>query len=399
MIDLLPTLRAALFESSAILSVSEATGHIKSLLEDDPVLADCWVRGEVSDPRTYASGHTYFTLRDGTSQLKCVLFKQKARGLDPLEGGRQYVVRGSVGVYEANGVYQFYVSDHRPVGIGELFEQFEQLKAKLKGEGLFDPARKRPLPRWPRRIGIVTSPHGAVIHDLQRVIDRRFPLVEIVLAPCQVQGAGAVPTIVAALKAIDAADCDVIVLARGGGSVEDLWAYNDESVARTIGARVTPVVSAIGHETDFTIADFVADVRAATPSVAAELIVPDMEELRRQIGSLATRAERAVRAQLWTSQDDLAERLAALRRAVATRMERSETRLAALTGRLSALSPLSILTRGYAVARDAAAGTVIRSVGQVAIDQSIDIILADGTLEVRVVAVQARTPKKETLDE
>ena len=395
MIDLLPSLRAALFESSAVLSVSEATIHIKSLLEDDPLLADCWVRGEVSDPRTYASGHTYFTLRDGTSQLKCVLFKQKARGLEPLEGGRQYVVRGSVGVYEANGVYQFYVTDHRPVGIGELFEQFERLKAKLEGEGLFDPARKRPLPPWPGRIGIVTSPHGAVIHDLRRVIDRRFPLVEIVLAPCQVQGAGAVPTIVAALRAVDALGCDVIVLARGGGSMEDLWAYNDEAVARAVASCATPVVSAVGHETDFTIADFVADVRAATPSVAGQLIVPDIEELRRQIAALATRAERAVRAQVWTLQDDLTVQLASLRRAVVMRLERGETRLAALMGRLSALSPLSILTRGYAVARDAASGAVIRSVDQVAIDQSIQIVLADGTLGAGVVTVQPHSPKRQ----
>ncbi|HET6316050.1 MAG TPA: exodeoxyribonuclease VII large subunit, partial [Chloroflexota bacterium] len=164
MIDLLPSLRAALYTGPTVLTVSEATGHIKSLLEDDPTLADCWVRGEVSDPRTYASGHTYFALRDGASQLKCVLFKQKARGLDRLENGRQYVVRGSVGVYEANGAYQFYVSDHRPVGIGELYQQFELLKAKLEAEGLFAPERKRSLPAWPRRIGVVTSPQGAVIH-------------------------------------------------------------------------------------------------------------------------------------------------------------------------------------------------------------------------------------------
>ncbi|HEU5317443.1 MAG TPA: exodeoxyribonuclease VII large subunit [Chloroflexota bacterium] len=370
-----------------VLSVSEATGHIKSLLEDDSTLADCWVRGEVSDPRTYASGHTYFTLRDGESQLKCVLFKQKARGLEKLEHGRQYIVHGSVGVYEANGVYQFYVTDHRPLGVGELYQQFELLKSKLEADGLFATERKRPLPVWPKRIGIATSPQGAVIHDLKQVIGRRFPLVEVVLAPCQVQGAPAVPTIVASLQALQRAGCDVIVVARGGGSIEDLWAYNDEAVARAIAACGVPVVSAVGHETDFTIADFVADVRAATPSVAGELLVPDAAELRRQLASLTTRAERAVQAQLWTAQSDLVERAAALKRHLAMRLERADSRLTALNGRLAALSPLSVLARGYAVARDAVSGAVVRSVSEVCEGQELSVLVADGTLAARVSSV------------
>lgn len=398
MIDLLPALRAKAGTLAPVipfaplaLSVSEATGHIKSLLEDDPTLADCWVRGEVSDPRTYASGHTYFTLRDGESQLKCVLFKQKARGLEKLEHGRQYVVRGSVGVYEANGVYQLYVTDHRPLGAGELYQQFELLKARLEADGLFAPDRKRPLPAWPKRIGIATSPQGAVIHDLKQVIGRRFPLVEVALAPCQVQGAAAVPTIVASLHALERAECDVIVIARGGGSMEDLWAYNDEAVARAIAGRSVPVVSAVGHETDFTIADFVADVRAATPSVAGELLVPDAAELRRRVASLTTRAERAVQAQLWTAQSDLVELSAALKRHLAMRLERADLRISALRGRLVALSPLSILGRGYAVARDAESGAVIRSVSDAHDGQELSVLVADGTVGARVTSVARGT--------
>src|SRR5919197_178186 len=209
MIDLL---RAALW-GPPTLSVSEANAHVKALLDDDPILADCWVRGEVGDARTYPSGHTYFVLRDGASQLKCGLFRQKARRLDPLENGRQYVVRGAIAVYEASGVYQLYVTDHRPLGIGELYQQFELLKARLEAEGLFAAERKRPLPRWPRRIGIATSKQGAVLHDLRTVIGRRYPLAELVLAPCQVQGAEAVRSIVASVRALNAAGVDVIVVA------------------------------------------------------------------------------------------------------------------------------------------------------------------------------------------
>ena len=390
-IDLLPQLQAA-FAGPAVLSVSEAAGHIKSLLDDDPTLADCWVRGEVSDPRTYSSGHTYFTLKDGGSQLKCVLFRQRSRGLEPLQHGRQYVVRGAISVYEQSGVYQLYVVDYRPVGIGELYAQFERLKARLEAEGLFAPERKRPLPGWPQRIGIATSAQGAVLHDLRTIIERRYPLVELVLAPCAVQGADAVRSIAASVRALDLAGVDVVIVARGGGSIEDLWAFNDERVARAIVACSVPVVSAVGHETDFTIADFVADLRAPTPSAAGELIVPNIADLARELTSLATRAERAMQAQLWLSQNELLDREARLRRAMNTRVQRLETRLSALDGRLQALSPLAVLQRGYAVVRDAETGHLIRNATQVQARQPVEVLLAGGHFTAVVRDVSLDTP-------
>jgi exodeoxyribonuclease VII large subunit len=387
----------ALHWGPAMFSVSEATAHVKALLDDDPILADCWVRGEVSDARTYASGHTYFTLRDGASQLRCVLFRQRARRLEPLENGRQYVVRGAIAVYEASGVYQLYVTDHRPLGIGELYQQFELLKARLEAEGLFAAERKRPLPRWPQRIGVATSAQGAVLHDLRQVIGRRFPLAELVLAPCQVQGAEAVRAVVASIRALNRAEVDVIIVARGGGSIEDLWAFNEEPVARAIAASEVPVVSAIGHETDFTIADFAADLRAPTPSAAAEVVVPDAAELSRQVGALALRVERAMKAQLWLAQADCAEREARLRRALANHVERAEGRLGALQGRLDALSPLRVLGRGFAVVRDARTQMVVRSVGRAAPGQAIDVLLRDGRLLATVDGVDAGAAAAEHL--
>ncbi|HET7771096.1 MAG TPA: exodeoxyribonuclease VII large subunit [Chloroflexota bacterium] len=383
--------------SAGVLGVSEVTAQIKSLLEDDPTLSDCWVRGEVSDPRTYGSGHTYFTLKDSDSQLKCVLFKQRARGLEPLQNGRLYAVRGAISVYESRGEYQLYVTDHRPIGVGELYQQFELLKAKLEAEGLFSPERKRPLPAWPRRIGIATSKQGAVLHDLQQVIGRRYPLAELLLAPCQVQGADAVRSIVRSLRALSAKQVDVIVLARGGGSAEDLWAFNDEAVARAIAASAAPVVSAVGHETDFTIADFVADVRAATPSVAGELVVPDSTELNRQVAELALRARRALEAQLWSDQTNVLDATHRLQRALAGRLERTESRLAALSGRLEALSPLAVLGRGYAVVRDAESGAVLRSSAAAHVGQRLDVRLAQGELTAQVSAVAPPTRVAEAL--
>jgi len=384
MIDLLPFIQAA----PQTLSAAEATAYVKQLLDDDPTTSDVWVRGEVSDPRTYASGHTYFTLRDASSQLKCVLFRQRSRGLEPLEHGRQYVVRGSVSVYESSGALQLYVTDHRPIGVGELYQQFEALKARLEAEGLFAAERKRPLPAWPRRIGIATSAQGAVLHDLRTVIGRRYPLAELVLAPCQVQGAEAVRAIVASIRALGNADVDVIVVARGGGSIEDLWAFNEEAVARAIAGSCVPVVSAVGHETDFTIADFVADLRAPTPSAAGELLVPDIAALDAHLVSLGQRADRAVKAQLWVAGSDLSDAAARLRRALARHVERAHSRLDAAQARLAALSPLGVLGRGYAVLCDAETRRVVRSVHEVHAGQQVDVLLADGRLHATVESTQ-----------
>ncbi|HEX2184243.1 MAG TPA: exodeoxyribonuclease VII large subunit, partial [Chloroflexota bacterium] len=376
------------------LSVSEVNARIKELIDEDSTLADLWIRGEVTDARTYTSGHTYFTLRDGTAQLKCVLFRQRSRGLERLENGHLYVIHGSISVYEANGVYQLYVLDHRRLGTGELYQQFEALKAQLELEGLFAPERKRPLPRWPRRIGIATSPQGAVLHDLRQVIGRRFPLAELVLAPCQVQGAEAVRAVVASLRALNAAGVDVIVVARGGGSIEDLWAFNHEAVARAIAASAVPVVSAIGHETDFTIADFVADLRAPTPSAAGELMVPDAATLAVQIDDLGRRAERAIKAQLWVAHNDAAELEHRLRRAIAARLDRAEGRLRTLEGRLRSLSPRHVLARGYALVRDPATARLVRHTGQVTTGQEIRVCLTDGELAATVTAVEPTSEER-----
>jgi exodeoxyribonuclease VII large subunit len=388
MIELLPFLQ----RSAMTVTVAEATAYVKQLLEDDPTLADLWIRGEVSDPRNYASGHTYFTLRDASSQIKCVLFKQKARGLPPLEHGRQYLVRGAVSVYEANGAYQFYVADHRPLGAGDFYLEFEALKTRLEAEGLFAPERKRPLPRWPARIGVATSAHGAVLHDLRNVLGRRYPLAEIVLAPCQVQGAEAVRTVVASVRALAAAAVDVIVVARGGGSIEDLWAFNDEQVARAIAAATVPVVSAIGHETDFTIADFVADLRAPTPSAAAELVVPDTTALDAEIRHLLERAGRALKAQLWMAGADVDDRATRLRHAFARRLERAERRLGGAEARLATLSPHGVLARGYAVALDAETRTAIRSASATHPGQRLDLLFADGRVPAVVETPGHSTP-------
>lgn len=383
---------------AATLSVSETTAYVKTLLEDDPTLSDCWVRGEISDARVYPSGHTYFTLRDATSQLKCVLFRQHARGLPPLENGRQYAVRGGISIYDEKGIYQLYVTDHRPLGIGELYQQFEQLKSRLEAEGLFAPERKRPLPRWPRRIGIATSAQGAVLHDLRHVIGRRFPLAELVLAPCQVQGAQAVRTVVASLAALNAAGVDVIVIARGGGSIEDLWAFNDEAVARAIATSSVTVVSAIGHETDFTIADFVADLRAPTPSAAGELMVPDVTELARQIDALAKRAHRAMRLRSLDEQSRFVDLEVSLRHAMARRLDQAHGRLAALEGRLRALGPLSVLARGYAVVRDAASRRVVKSARTIRPGQHLAVMLVDGQFDASVASVASAATSAGTLE-
>ena len=387
MIDLLPFLHSG----PATMSVGEVTNYVKSLLDDDSTLADLWVRGEVSEARTYGSGHTYFTLRDGSCQLKCVLFRQKARGLEPLESGRQYLVRGAIGVYPASGTYQLYVADHRRLGIGDLYVQFETLKQCLEAEGLFAPERKRPLPRWPQRIGIATSAQGAVLHDLRTVIGRRYPLAEIILAPCQVQGAEAVRTVVASIRALNEALVEVIVVARGGGSLEDLWAFNEEPIARAIATSGVPVISAVGHETDFTIADFVADLRAPTPSAAAELLVPDGAALSGQIEVLIARAERAVKAQLWLASNDLDGRQSRLPRALEARLDHVARRLEAAEARLQALSPLQVLGRGYAVVCDAATRSVVRSVSLAMPGQRLDIVLADGRLRATVEEIAGRS--------
>ena len=269
-----------------IWSVSELTTRIRELLEGQ--FRDIWVEGEISNCREAQSGHLYFTLKDARAQVRCVCFKNQHRLLKfRPEDGLHVTVRGSVGVYEPRGEYQIYVEHVEPVGLGALQLAFEQLKKRLEAEGLFDPARKKPLPLLPRRIGLITSPRGAAVRDVLRILRRRFPNVHVLLFPVRVQGEGAAEEIVGAIKFFNRKElADVLILARGGGSLEDLWAFNEEIVARAIAASLIPVVSGVGHETDFTIADFVADVRASTPSAAAEIVVRTRQEFDRHLAQV-----------------------------------------------------------------------------------------------------------------
>lgn len=398
-----------------VLSVYELTRYVKARLETDPGLRDVWVQGEISNFKHHTSGHMYFTLKDDRAQVRCVMFRGANRRLRfAPENGMQIIARGQVSVYERDGQYQLYVQGMEPQGVGALHVAFEQLKARLEAEGLFDPARKRPLPLLPRRIGIVTSPTGAALRDMIRVARRRFPNLTLVVAPVLVQGDEAPPQIIQAIQRLNAhGSVDVIIVGRGGGSLEDLWAFNDEGVARAIASSAVPVVSAVGHETDHTIADFVADLRAPTPSAAAELVVPSRAELAAAVASLSVRLVGALRQRrrlgrerwrrIMASRvfrrpldrvhqerqrlDDLVRRAHI---AVVRHVERRRNRLGAAAGRLDALSPLSVLRRGYSIARRRSDGVVVKSVAAVAAGETLDLRVADGSIECRVAAVQPR---------
>ena len=395
-----------------VLTVGQALAYLQNVLGADRVLGDIWVSGEVSNLSRSTAGHSYFTLKDAKGQLRCVLFRQAAgRSGDydnaaGLAGGLAVVAHGRVGVYEARGELQLVVDLVQPEGVGILHLEFQRLRAKLEAEGLFDPARKRPLPRFPQRIGVVTSPRGAVLHDIQQVIGRRYPLVELVLAPCQVQGDGAAATIVAAFQKLNLrGDLDLIIVARGGGSLEELWPFNEEAVARAIYASSVPVISAVGHETDYTLADFVADVRAPTPSAAAAQAVPDRRELlrtveghqRRLLGSLgrtlaarrrlvdqAIRRGQVALPSVVQLRQDTDERLRALAgwaaRSLAQRRERLQGRLA----QLQSLGPQSTLERGYALVYQASDGRLVSSIGQVSAGDEVRVRVQDGAFPAQV---------------
>jgi exodeoxyribonuclease VII large subunit len=394
-----------LFSSPAPVTVGDLTRYIREMFEVDYRLQDVWVEGEVSGVTRHASGHTYFTLKDANAQISCVMWKSVAPtyGALVVHGG-QIVAHGKVSVYEARGQYQLYVDRVQPRGLGDLHAQFELLKARLEAEGLFAPERKRALPEFPHCIGVVTSPTGAVIRDICSILARRWPLVEVILAPTQVQGKDAPPHIVAALDALyRRADLDLIVVARGGGSLEDLWAFNDERVARKIADSPVPVVSGVGHETDFTIADFVADLRAPTPSAAAELTTPDREEMSSQLAALRARLAsalsddlRARRIALQSQTRALSHlspqaRLANLRQrtddlisqatwTVSHLLQLRRERLTGALARLDALNPLAVLERGYAVVRRD--GRLVRSVSQVSRDDRLAVRVSDGEFDV-----------------
>ena len=389
-------------------SVSQVNLFIKNLLDETPQLSGLLVRGELSNYKVYPSGHHYFTLKDGEGAMRCVMFRGAASKLRfRPENGMQVIVSGRVGVYPRDGAYQFYCTSLSADGIGDLYVAFEQLKEKLSREGLFDPAHKRPLPAYPQRIAIVTSGAGAAVHDMIRILRRRYPIAKVLLLPVRVQGVEAPPEIVGAIRYANRWKlADVLITGRGGGSIEDLWAFNDERVARAIYNSEIPVISAVGHEPDVTIADFVADRRASTPSNAAEIAVPDMAELLRALQSAgmrmtqaelnllgkqnerldALRKKRVLTDPLAFVQDrrmqlDFAQqRLAA---AGQSRLEREERRFARNAAALDAMSPLKVLGRGYAMAQ-AADGSVLRSAWQVQTGDRIDVRLGEGTLGCRV---------------
>ena len=390
-------------------SVQEITQYIHDLFDADNILADIWVRGEVSNLTKARSGHWYFTIKDADAQLRCVMFRGAARHVVvDVNAGDEILVRGRVSVYDARGEYQLYADLIEAVGgVGDLHLQFEALKAKLAAEGLFDPGRKRPIPAFPQQIGVVTSSTAAAWHDMQNVLRRRFPLVEVILSPTLVQGAEAPRQIVRALERLNRhTEVDLIIVARGGGSLEDLWGFNDEGVARAIADSRIPVISGVGHEIDFTIVDFVADLRAPTPSAAAELATPnrddlllDLDRLRNGLmgvfgSDLAERERDLGRLQnalryvtpLKTVQQSaraVEERKIQLGRAVSRQLEQKRERLSSRAQALNAANPAHILARGYALVRDEA-GNIIREAAQVSRNQRLDVQLAADRIGVRV---------------
>jgi exodeoxyribonuclease VII large subunit len=423
-----------------ILAVGELTGHIKAALRTSPALRDVWVEGEAGQVTVSSAGHCYFTLKDERAQLRAMIFRDDRMAIpfQPRTGIR-LVAHGRIDVFDAQGVYQLYVDTLQPAGFGDLALRFEALKAQLTREGLFEASRKRPLPPWPRVIGVCTSLSGAVLHDIRKVLARRWPSVRVIVSACQVQGAGAPESIVAALRRAarwtypqTGRALDLIILARGGGSLEDLWAFNEEAVVRAVANAPVPVIVGVGHETDVTLAEFAADVRAATPSVAAELAVPDASEQgqvvrglgmrlamdasrilvsartaldaerraldasrpaavlageRERVGVLLDRATRAVDGLLAADQGRLEQLGDRLPRPLTTRLARDRAAIDGAAATLAALGPWATLERGYAIVRDAS-GAIVRDATGLAPDDPIDVRLARGSVDARVEAVR-----------
>lgn len=395
-------------------SVRQITIYIRDLIDQDPRLGDVWVEGELSNFTRASSGHLYFTLKDEFAELRCVMWRSQAAwlGFEPAHGDK-VLAHGQITVYEQRGQYQLACDALQPAGLGELNRQFELLKARLNAEGLFDEARKRPLPVFPRRLGVVTSPTTAAFQDVLNVIRRRFPLLPIVLCPTLVQGKEAPPQIIAALERLNRRDdIDLILLVRGGGSLEDLWCFNDEAVVRAVAASRIPVVTGVGHEIDFTLVDFAADRRAPTPSAAAELVTPDGVLLGQQIRGLQARLD----AGFWGRLEQMRQDLTASQRVLARlspaynvqnarqriddligrmgtytrhRLSRERQRLTAQARALEAASPLGLLERGYALVTRTADGQRVTSTQDAAEGTSITVTLRDGHL---IAAVRQRQP-------
>ena len=398
-----------------ILSVTELNQLVRGKLERDPDLQSVCIRGEISNYKLYPSGHHYFSLKDSESAIRCVLFRGSAASLRfRPENGMQVLAVGRVSLYPRDGSYQFYCTRLLPDGAGDLSVAFEQLKQKLFQEGLFDPAHKKKLPAFPHRIGIVTSPAGAAVHDMLRILGKRYPLSRVILLPVRVQGAEAPGEIARAIDYANAhAIADVLIVGRGGGSIEDLWAFNDEGVSRAIFRSRIPVVSAVGHEPDVTISDFTADLRAATPSNAAELVAPDQSELRAALEGMRGSMLASMRQRLTRSRQQLTglsaspmlrnpmnylqerrlrlDKLTGDFRRVGTRLLQARRQgLIRLSASLDAMSPLKVLARGYSMTADAD-GRLISSVTEVSPGQSLTILVSDGKIRAAVERTEGET--------
>ena len=394
-------------DSRRIATVTQINNYIKALLDQVPVLQNVWIKGEISNLKLHSSGHIYLTLKDGGAVLKAVMFRNAAQNLQfKPEDGTMVLARGRLSVYEAGGQYQLYIEEMEAEGKGDLYAKFEELKKKLFEEGLFDDDKKKPIPKFPQVIGIVTSPTGAAIRDMINVIRRRYPVVKVVIYPCLVQGESAAPSIVKGIEFFNEQNCvDVIITGRGGGSIEDLWAFNEEITARAVAASHIPIISAVGHEVDFTICDFVSDLRAPTPSAAAELAVPDIIELRREIDTSAGRLSVLLRNKLDSSRkhlDLLSERSTLTRfdKVVSDKMQSIDNltdrcvvaykninelalnMFSALCGKLSALSPIAVFERGYcSVSKD---GKTVSKVEEIEKNDALTIRLSNGEIDCRV---------------
>lgn len=398
------------------LTVSELNQYIKDLIDVNPPLSDVYIKGEISNFKAHSSGHFYFTLKDAQSALRSVMFRSSAQKMTFMpENGMKVIAHGRISVFVRDGTYQLYADSLDPDGVGALYIAFEQLKRKLESEGLFAQEKKKNLPKIPSVVGIVTSPTGAAVRDIIHICRRRFPYAKLVLYPALVQGPDAPASVAAGIAYFNRAHAaDVLIVGRGGGSVEDLWAFNTELVARAVAASEIPVISAVGHETDFTICDFVADRRAPTPSAAAEIAVPDTAELKQKFLNIVSREKavllqtlerdrqrllrsstsRSLRSPMHTVEDrrmavaSLAQRMDP---AMGRELEKRKGALAAASGALGALNPMSVLTRGFCAAFSGA-GQLIKSVGQVAAGDEITIQMTDGTADAVVRSVRLSDP-------
>jgi len=390
------------------LSVSDINRQIKNLLERDPILEDIWVRGEISNLSIPVSGHAYFTLKDAKSSLKCVIWRSNltAAANSALKNGNDVEAHGKISVYERDGIYQLYADEIRTAGLGKLFEEFLRLKDKLEKEGLFDAERKIKIPEIPQTIGIVTSLTGAALQDMLNTIQKRWPIASILLAPAAVQGVEAPAALFNAFERLEKEHPDVIIIGRGGGSIEDLWAFNDEFLVRRIAESPVPVISGIGHETDFTLVDFVADLRAPTPTGAAVAATPDIQEIRGYLDALSMQLTNCMRDKIQTNRSDLqllAHRLELrapfrqiqqekqsvdqlqirLMQCLNHILQQERLRLSAIDQRLAAVNPESVLKRGYALIEKKGKG-LVTSAAELMPQDSVRILMADGNVEATI---------------